>query len=348
MENNWELHKKLCREGNNENQIAVLIRNDDLDNFIKFVSQNSKFNFNSKIPFSIYDREPILQDCTLIQYAAFYSSIKIFKYLLVQKAELKETIYNYAFVGGDLELIHLCEDSLISNSNSDNKNTVPRRLAFFLNREEPKYYDTSIMYHHNDILKWVLETKKIQHKAGGILNEQSPLIQMGNNSNLIHLCLQSSSYISLHYLLTQEFYYPSVLADFISFDLMDLAKFSLNFKFLQTDDSKLNGNAFYEACKSNNIEYLKLFIEDKSILPYQKEKRYSDSFINACSNNKCDFVELILSNLTEMDINKKNYMDESPLYIACKNGNADLLRILIKYHLNDMKFNVLEKNETVF
>lgn len=128
---------------------------------------------------------------------------------------------------------------------------------------------------------------------------------------------------------------------------MELAKFSLNFKFLPKDDSKLNGKAFYSACKLGDIEFLKLFIEDKDILPYQKEKMYSSSFVQACSMNNFDVVKLILMNLPEIDINE-NYLNESSLYIACKKGYIEIVQLLIQYRLNDLDFNALYHNDKIF
>lgn len=65
-----------------------------------------------KIETSIYETNSFLTDKkpTLIEYAAFFGSIKIFKYLYLNKVNLTASLWLYAIHGNSSELIHLLED----------------------------------------------------------------------------------------------------------------------------------------------------------------------------------------------------------------------------------------------
>ena len=50
---------------------------------------------------------------TLIEYASFFGSIKIFKFLLMQNAKIDENIWGYAVHGQNYDIIHMIEDKHI-------------------------------------------------------------------------------------------------------------------------------------------------------------------------------------------------------------------------------------------
>ena len=97
---------ELRREGENENQICKLIRNDMIDEFIVYVNKHN-VSIDSSIKDSIYetncfliknqiisgtDRISYLNRLTPIKYAAFFGSIQIFKYLKLNGADLSPSI----------------------------------------------------------------------------------------------------------------------------------------------------------------------------------------------------------------------------------------------------------------
>lgn len=87
------------------------IREDDIETFQSLLYKNN-YNVNSVIDFSIYERtQTVDSDLSLIQVAATYGAIKIFKFLWIQ-ADIKppKNILLYAFFGGNNEIIHLCEE----------------------------------------------------------------------------------------------------------------------------------------------------------------------------------------------------------------------------------------------
>ncbi|OHT11376.1 hypothetical protein TRFO_19182 [Tritrichomonas foetus] len=84
QKNNWEILRKYIEIGYNPDILATTIRNDDIDTFQQLLTNESgQYHFNKRIRPSIFDRHLIFHyKPTLIQYAALFGSIKIFKYLL--------------------------------------------------------------------------------------------------------------------------------------------------------------------------------------------------------------------------------------------------------------------------
>ena len=111
--------------GENDNQICEIIRRDSIDEFMAFVMQYN-INLNSEIRPSIYETNAFLlkykkkksydyrpkKQPSLICYAAFFGSIKIFKYMLANKAFIISSDLQYAIHGKNSEIIHLVEKSL--------------------------------------------------------------------------------------------------------------------------------------------------------------------------------------------------------------------------------------------
>ena len=102
----------LRQKGENETYICSLIRSDSIDDFISYVAKNN-ISFSSSITKSIFETNQFLLtniDTTLIEYAAFFGSIRIFQYLLFNKAKLDQWIWYYAIHGKDSEIIQILVD----------------------------------------------------------------------------------------------------------------------------------------------------------------------------------------------------------------------------------------------
>ncbi|KAK8865391.1 hypothetical protein M9Y10_010936 [Tritrichomonas musculus] len=109
---NFEENRKI---GENSEYICQLIRNDDIKEFIVYVNKNS-ISLNKTIPNNIFETNSFFfdrykNDNTLIAYAAFFGSIQIFRYLLLNGVNLNKNTWNYAVHGGNGEIIHLIEEN---------------------------------------------------------------------------------------------------------------------------------------------------------------------------------------------------------------------------------------------
>lgn len=97
------------KKGVNDFDVCKQIQNDEIDEFIK--SMNSCESI--KIEPSIFETNPLLiqnEDVSMIEYAAFYGSINIFKYLITTSNELKPSLFLYAIHSNNPELIHILEE----------------------------------------------------------------------------------------------------------------------------------------------------------------------------------------------------------------------------------------------
>lgn len=97
--------------GENEAYYCELIRKDSIREFSNHFI-HSQLSVNHKIKPSIFETNSFLINAepTLIEYAAFHGSIKIFNYLAEHNAELKETLLEYAIFSRNIRLIHQVEE----------------------------------------------------------------------------------------------------------------------------------------------------------------------------------------------------------------------------------------------
>ena len=136
----WKLHKKLVHEGANPLEIAQVIRNDEVEK-LQETSSKANFDFNQSIPPSLYECFSFVNKgkVSLIDYAAFFGSIKCFRFLFMNGSIIDNTM-RYAIAGGNVEIIHICEQN---------------HTSFY------RAYETAIEFHRNDIFRY-LKTKLLR------------------------------------------------------------------------------------------------------------------------------------------------------------------------------------------
>lgn len=130
------------RLGVNDSYICSLIRDDLIEEFVSYVTQ-SNFQLSSNVPHSIFETNEYLieNDPTIIEYAAFYGSIKIFQYLKFNEVEITPTVWKFAIHSKSAEMIHLLETNCIE---MDNKNELYKSCLF-----------ESIKCNHNDFASYI-------------------------------------------------------------------------------------------------------------------------------------------------------------------------------------------------
>ena len=110
----FELFEKKCKIGENDSPICEIIRNDEIDEFITYVTKTDS-PLSSHINPSIFETNEFLFDKTptLIEYAAFFGSIQIFRFLLLNDVKLTEDLFLYAIHGRNADIIHILESNKI-------------------------------------------------------------------------------------------------------------------------------------------------------------------------------------------------------------------------------------------
>lgn len=95
---------------------------------------------------------------------------------------------------------------------------------------------------------------------------------------------------------------------------------------------------FHEACSRKNIPLIKLFLEDGRCDPNEEETHQYDNstpFFKACQDGSIEVVE-ILSMDPRVDPNKSNWMETTPLEVACNCKRFEVVKYLLSHYGNDI------------
>lgn len=138
--------KKNRKVGHCEWEVARIIRDDSIEEFQNYFSQNN-LNLTEKVPSTIFESDEVINSKfpplpTLIEYAAFFNSIKIFKFLWMNLNSMQSSpkLPKYAISGGCYDMIHLCEEN-------------HQALKF-----DEECINTAIEYHHMEIVDYLHDT----------------------------------------------------------------------------------------------------------------------------------------------------------------------------------------------
>ena len=140
--------QRFCMTIYEPNKFTYYIKEDDIETIQKVVLKKENFNFNMYIDLIMYSPlspyifpkfniilTPNLARPTLIDAAAFYGSIKVFKYLLLNDATITNYTPKCSIAGANTEIIHILEQKNISFDNC---------------------FKTSVIYNHIDVSDWLL------------------------------------------------------------------------------------------------------------------------------------------------------------------------------------------------
>ncbi|KAK8876102.1 hypothetical protein M9Y10_006288 [Tritrichomonas musculus] len=106
-----ELFEKNRMIGENDQYICELIRDDLIDDFIIYVNRTN-YSLSMPINASIFETNAFLlnNNPTLIEYAAFFGSIQILKYLHLNNVDISPDLFLYIIHGNNNDLVHYIEE----------------------------------------------------------------------------------------------------------------------------------------------------------------------------------------------------------------------------------------------
>ncbi|KAK8871454.1 hypothetical protein M9Y10_007183 [Tritrichomonas musculus] len=129
--------------GLNESYICELIRNDSIEKFKDYVN-NTNFPISDKLKPSIFETCHFLikSNPSPIEYAAFFGSIQICKYLLLRDVSFDDSIGKFVINGRNLDLFHIFEDRHI-------------------NMKSMNCLSQAVRYRYYDIMNYIIENSDV-------------------------------------------------------------------------------------------------------------------------------------------------------------------------------------------
>ena len=154
-------------QGENGSYICSLIRQDSVAEFVKYINQ-ANIDLSSEIKYSVFETNRFLikKMPTLIQYAAFFGSIRIFNYLLLNKAKLNPSLWLYTIHSCNNELFVLLEENHLELTDDLYE----------------QMFKESIKCHHNDLSVYLQE--KINDKNEDNKDEFYDLLPFNNSDEM--------------------------------------------------------------------------------------------------------------------------------------------------------------------
>ena len=329
--NDWELYSKYREDGYNHNFIYQLIKNDDIDKFQNLVS-NEGLDINQMIPDSVFERALFLKDgARLVHIAAFYGSIKIFKYLVLNDVDLEmldmalQTIVHFAVAGNSPEIIR------------------------YLQSNDWDFHGAShiaALLHRYELLDWLdISVFNDDNPYNDIEEEKNVIIDSAQSNNIesILKCLENKCDINYIHPSSEKKYTPILRAMMSrSLDSVELLSECKGIDLSCTDSEK--NNLFHIAAIRNFYEGMEILFKSNKIDPKLINARNiygSTPLIIATELGYSKIIDLLLDHNADTSLSVK---DGNPLHIALKADNIPLLKQL----LSTKKFDVNSKNASSF
>lgn len=316
-----EIFEKNRQRGENESELCRLIQDDNISEFISYISKNDIL-LEKQIQPSIFETNNLLLTTkipNLIEYAAFHGSIQIFKYLLINGKTPRPYLWIYAIHGDNPEMIHFIEENNVEI--------------------EDKTYDLYLLEalksHHNGIANYFRENY-MKDKDDFITVSKSVCFynfdffpsNLFNRNVFVFLCQYD------------YFYIVSEILKNKSFDI----NFVIKENNLRADEIV---TPFVAAVSNGNFEIVELLMNHSKvdlnskaiILKWGKSEESQNALYLATSNNSEKIVELLLKNNFDVNMESiiKNYGPNDmlhvcsyvPIFEAILNRNLKIINLLL-------------------
>ena len=270
--NNIDEFKEYCVYGCKKDSLEYIFKQDNIEQLQYEVANG--IDFEQSVYMLSYS------NFTLLQTAAMFGAVKCFKYLLLNGCAPKsydKVLVLSAIQGGNIEIIHLIDEM---------------DICMFI--DEPSFIEHSIIYHRNDILKWLIETKF------SFVPDQFTMLQCINNFNPEALLFFMENYKEEK----SSFYNAALFCDFEEFieffdspdfkggqyngmTACEIAIWRRMFKYINTLQKSEN-RVFEYAIKYNytieELEELRKFVDFKE----------GDPFLNSIVAKKTGITEYLM------------------------------------------------------
>lgn len=332
--------------GENDSYLCELIRNDNVEEFIIYVNQTN-YPLEEKIPPSIFETNYFLYNSpTLIEYAAFFGSIQIVQYLIMNNVKVKPSLLIYTVHSNNEELYHLLEEKVIYSKNSNwdvcliesikchhfnfmnyfDENFVSNK--FFM-MKSMKYYNFQYICNH---LFEINLTTLNDHYKYNFYNE----IMKKSNEDIF--TVQKKKF--MHYCVEYDFIE-------IAHNLLPYCKNEINAKYKNEGEKTL----LYIAVEKENYDIIKLLLSCKELdvniesiiykissFSFSIEKNEMTPLHIAIQNQNVDIVNLLLTKNIEIGKNAKiSGIEKTTMKLAFEHNQHNIIKSLLSYvNLNEV------------
>lgn len=323
-ENKFDIHKQLCHNGVNPDDIYQLIRDDNVKEFDSITSSSTNsdnvegeeevsFDYNKENYMkSAYERCTYVNNDFMcyVDISAFFGSAKIFNYLINEKkARLTSKTAHNAIASGNKEIIELCEKNNLSFDGT---------------------LTDAIQFHRFELFKWLINDKKLS---------------IDNcYDTLITTCLQFSSFQILNYLLNLPYERPESNLDINLMNIIEqsckwgnfpvlrhILKNTLISRPFQGD----NINAFHLACQNGNPDIVKFLCQQSFVELNRKVMTIIGSqgwcgLHFAASKGNTEAVRILI-NCKDIEINSTTSKNQTAIHLACQRSITETIKVLVDH-----------------
>lgn len=362
--------------GENDSYICELIREDSIQKFVKFVNQ-SNIQLSQTIEPSIFETNQFLienPNTTLIEYAAFFGSIKIFNYLRSKDVQLlTPSLFLYAIHSNKAEMIHLLEETFIDRNyqvivNESIKCHHNNLFDYFRNSYESnddpiELYKTGIEYHNYDCFSSISDL--FNQKS---LNANTLITKIDFLCSNLKACRFSISKILFNEFFKKDKFDVNIAfkifeetAQYLNTEIFEVlfSKFSfktnLNKIWTSDKDKSTKCTLLILAVENENVEIVEYLLKKPKInvKTNSKSESIEKSLLSiAVIKENIQIVKLLLSN-PNIDVNSK-YLEEryheistekGVLFIAIEKRNIEIIQLLLSHPSIDI--NMISKIDRI-
>lgn len=354
------------------NKLRLSIKRDDIDTFQEILSK-SNISINSTLYESTLENSLIYPcELKLIEYAAFFNSVKIFKFLLMNDANLTENVTYYAISNQNYDLIHILETRFKTNfektSFFNSLNLINNDMTeYLLNNYDFTFLDKDEVDKENYEMIFKIIDNTFQ--SFNLIFFKSTLLPfLKNNEKFVS---ENIYIIVISSILEKSCFFFKEFVKYPNLDLnLRVEKLNTNFllKSIQQNNTRaveillsnpkidINRPAiqtmppFHIACKwRSDLKIIKLFCNHPQFDINFVEERYSvKAFDMAATNGNFYAIQYIIDKFPDLTITSFNV-----LFIYCLSEKFLLtLKIILKYYFSleksDEIKNVAEKLKSHF
>ncbi|KAK8898026.1 hypothetical protein M9Y10_000276 [Tritrichomonas musculus] len=340
-----ENYEENRHAGENEDIICKMIREDSIDEFIRYVNQKC-ISLQSLIPPSIYETNSFLigrKETSLIEYAAFFGSIQIFNFLRMSQVDLTPSLWLYAIHSNCAELIHLLEELHVE---------LPDNSYCSILEE-------SIKCHHNEFAQYFIDKYSNEEDFSNVFQNA-----------FIYCNFYFVQRDKLNELDVFDLVKCGYLKTFVNLVLKE-GKIDVNrMKKIQNEGTKeerleIETTVLHFAIENENVQLVQLLLEGSSVdvnimeksnekiyvgYTYKYVRKHTAPLHVAIRKSNIEIIKLLLNypkiNVNiPYEINEYEYYDRNSkttaLNMAVEKGNVEIVKLLLEsknIDVNSVKF----------